>query len=341
MEISMIGIRVDANETIATGHFFRCMAIAKCLRNKGENIVFISSDEFIEKRVIAEDFEFICLKNNYKEKDDEAEMLIKLIKEKEIDTLLLDSYEVTEIYMEKLNKEVKLIYIDDMNMFKYPADVIVNYTYNTDLSLYKDRNYAEKVIFGLGSKYIPLREEFSKSSIEIKENVENIFITTGGIDNYNVVLELVKNLSVDEFKNIKKYIVVGRFYNRYEELKKLENKYLEIYQNISDIHNVMKKCDIAITAGGTTVAELCALGIPVIAFSMADNQLEGTKAYDKDGIITYAGDIRDDKSEVIKNILEKIKMFIENYDMRKNMSIKAKNIIDGQGAERIAELIIK
>ena len=69
----------------------------------------------------------------------------------------------------------------------------------------------------------------------------------------------------------------------------------------------MKKVDVAISAGGTTLYELCACGTPTISYSFADNQLNNVKQFDEDGIIPYAGDVRyEDISLSIRNNIKKM-----------------------------------
>ena len=41
----MVGIRVDANEYIASGHIMRCLSIADALLELGEDVVFFTSDD--------------------------------------------------------------------------------------------------------------------------------------------------------------------------------------------------------------------------------------------------------------------------------------------------------
>lgn len=336
----MIGIRADANEEIAMGHIMRCIAIAKQIRKLGEDVVFIMSDYGVEDKILEEGFQYFCLNNDYQDKEAEIGDFLRVIKEMKIDTILLDSYQITKKYVDRLHEFVKIVYIDDLNAFKYSVDAVVNYTYNANADLYSGKGYGDDVKFYLGNRYIPLREEFPSNSIKVSQDVEGIFITTGGTDKFDMVVDLLQVFCKGKFKNIKKYIVVGKFYDRYDELKNRENEYLKFYKNINNIYDVMKKCDIAISAGGTTVAELCSMGVPTIAFSMADNQVEGVRAYDTAGIIHYSGDIRVEKKEVIKNIAKFSEKLADDYELRKNMSTLAKMEVDGKGAARIADIVI-
>ena len=336
----MIGIRVDANEKIAMGHLMRCISIAKQLKKQNREVLFILSEEYAARDINKNGFEYLCLHNKYNEKEMELGQLIYIIQEYKIEKMLLDSYDVTEMYMKELKKYCKLIYLDDMNSFKYPADIIINYTYGTEISQYIERGYI-KELFLLGREFVPLRPEFSGNAITIKPEVENIMITTGGTDEYDVIVGLLTQL--ENLQNVKKSIVVGKFYKNIKTLKKLAmaDALIEIYQDISDIYGVMKRCDMAISAGGTTLAELCACGVPTICFSMADNQLAGTKAYSKEKMMIYAGDVREHKDEVINEIGFALAKLKNDYKLREQLSQRAKTQIDGKGAMRIAEEIIK
>lgn len=338
----MIGIRVDANSEIAMGHLMRCLSIAKELRSLGEVVFFIASEEEALKRIELEDFQGICLYNSYKDKACEIEQLLHVIERYKISKLLLDSYEVTEYYMKRIKQQCKLIYIDDMNSFRYPADLIINYTFKTNLNMYIEKGYNHKN-FLLGSQYVPLRKEFARDKETVDDEVNAIFITTGGSDQYDMVCEILMKLQrVPLLKGLKKHVVVGMFYHHMEKLMKLAEQYPEIcvYQNVSDIWNIMDKCDIAISAGGTTLAELFACGVPTIGFSIAENQMAGIEAYSKEKMLIYAGDVMKSKMEVVERILQETQNLYKNYKCRLELVNKAKSFIDGNGATRIAKEII-
>ena len=339
----MIGIRADANDTIALGHLMRCIAISEQLRRLGEDVIFITADNFSEDLLKKYNYKHIVLNCNWKEKDNELESLISCLKENNITTLLIDSYEITYKYLVELKKNTKIIYIDDLNMFDYNVDMIINYTRNVDKSLYI--NYIKKNIKCLlGAKYIPLRVEFQNNNNYIKEHISNLLITTGGTDNYNMSYTIAKKiLEDDKFNNIKIHIVVGKFFKKIKLLYELQKNYtnLILHKNVKNMASIMNLCDLAISAGGTTLSELCSCGIPTICFSISDNQTESVDAWGKDNFMISVGDVRENIEQCINVIIDKLEYLKENYDIRKKYSDSCKAIVDGRGALRIAEEIIK
>lgn len=327
----MIAIRVDSNDTIAMGHLMRCLSIADQMENKP---LFISSEKLSQQFIMERGYDCICLQNKYDEKEIELQELLKIIRIKGIHTLLIDSYEVTEYYFHVLHRKTQLAYIDDLIQFYYDVDMIINYTYKTEMVSYEKWNYSN-VEFLLGSKFVPLRRQFLQKPIKI-DTVEQLLLTTGGTDKYHIILELVKTLSK---KNYILHVVLGKFYGDYDDLNQYtkKNSNIIVYRGVKEIANIMKKCDMAISAGGTTLAELATLGIPTICFAIADNQLVGTRMYANDGLMMYTGDIRTDKAKVEDNIIKNIEYLAKNKNVRKNMSNRMVEVFDGRGAGRIAE----
>ena len=113
---------------------------------------------------------------------------------------------------------------------------------------------------------------------------------------------------------------------------------------VSDVAGIMKQCDVAVSAGGTTLSELCAMGIPAISYLNADNQRKGIEEFARNEIIPYAGDVTDEKNKdaVIDNILKFINQFFNlPVSKQRDVSDKMRNYIDGQGACRIACELLK
>ena len=102
----------------------------------------------------------------------------------------------------------------------------------------------------------------------------------------------------------------------------------------------MKKCDLAISAGGSTLYELCACGTPTIQYTLADNQLGAARAFSEQGLIPWAGDIRTDMEEsfrVIEREMERLSAPGE-WEAR---TAALQRVVDGRGAGRIARALLE
>ncbi|MFA9376900.1 MAG: UDP-2,4-diacetamido-2,4,6-trideoxy-beta-L-altropyranose hydrolase [Lachnotalea sp.] len=337
----MIGIRADANEIIATGHVMRCIAIAQQLKQLKQEFVFIVADQFTTKFLSKRGYNSICLNTSWENKDSEIEVIVKCIKDNAIEKLIVDSYQVTRFYLENLQKHTKVIYIDDLNKFEYPVDMLINYALIVDGNKYKYLN--KNVLQLLGGEYTPLREEFQNNKIKIKNSVLNVLITTGGSDHLCIIEKLVKKIiDAKIYRNIKFHIVVGAFFYNVKELEELteKNKNIILYQHITNMAEIMVLCDVAISAGGTTLAELSSCGLPTICFAVADNQLDGVQMYANREIMISVGDIRKNIVQSINEILEWLAKLMKDKALREKLSQKEKECIDGNGAKRIAEKVV-
>ena len=110
-----IYIRVDMNPVIATGHVMRCLSIADEVRTLGGNVVFITADEYPLETIKNRGYEVVVLHSDWRKMDEELPQLQMLIEERKIDRILIDSYQVTENYLQILKKHIKVIYLDDLD----------------------------------------------------------------------------------------------------------------------------------------------------------------------------------------------------------------------------------
>ncbi|MEG2773844.1 MAG: UDP-2,4-diacetamido-2,4,6-trideoxy-beta-L-altropyranose hydrolase [Acetivibrio sp.] len=331
----MFYLRVDGNQTIASGHVMRCMAIAGQIEKMGESCVFITADEEPKRLIEENGFSVRCLHTSWSDMEGELPTLLTLIKECNIKKLLVDSYFITPRYLEQLKEVVSVFYMDDLNRFLYPVDTLINYGIQYPLYHYEE-NYKESgTTLLLGCDYIPLREEFQGIKPRLSGKVKNILITTGGTDPFRMEIEIFEKLKE---KDCCFYIICGAMNGNYEELHKLEKKYknVRIYKNVKKMTDIMKACDLAISAGGTTLYELAACGLPTVSFSFTDNPIEGAQEFAKQKIIPYAGDARNGMETCCQTIALSIEELEKDYENRKQISLKMQKLIDGNGAERIA-----
>lgn len=338
----MIGIRVDANEHIASGHVMRCLSIAHRLQEMGEKCIWFVADDYPKEIIEKNKFDVVVLNSDYTNPDGELKSLISYIKDMNIDRLLIDSYYVTEKYLHTLKEYVTLTYIDDMMSFAYPVHRVINYALYASSEAY-DVLYAgkEKPEYMLGARYAPLRKEFEEKRIVINNSVKNVFVTSGGTDMYDVVLNLT-NTVIEKYPDITFHIVSGMYNKNRDNLIRISKDAdnVKVYENVTNMSEIMMKCDAAISAGGTTLLELCSVGLPTVAFTVADNQLPGVEAFVREKVMHNAGDARREGVELADNILSVLDEYINNYNTRVNANKNALKCVDGKGAVRIAEAML-
>lgn len=103
--------------------------------------------------------------------------------------------------------------------------------------------------------------------------MKNIFISFGGADPQNYSDRLINIIKKEEYNNYHFTVVLGRAKTNIEELLKYnEKENIDVLYDVSNMPELMSKCDIAITSRGRTGYELAILGIPSIA--MAQNKRE-------------------------------------------------------------------
>ncbi|MDL2301550.1 UDP-2,4-diacetamido-2,4,6-trideoxy-beta-L-altropyranose hydrolase [Lachnospiraceae bacterium OttesenSCG-928-D06] len=341
-------IRADGNGTIGSGHLMRCLTIAEELSKRFHNkeaIRFCCSDELSAKLPISYGYEVDVLGTAYDKMEEELPLLTERYGDQSDFLLfLVDSYYITQEYLKRLRKIAPVFLLDDLGSTAYPVDVVINYNVFADSYSYEKLYEGSQTKYYIGSQYIPLREQFveAKGKEKSKTNMTHVLITTGGGDKEHIGSSILQAfIQSNETKTFHYHLVSGPFQPDYEKLKEWEKTYdnIHIYQNVSNMAKLMCDCDIAVTAGGTTIYELSSLGIPFICFSYADNQVPLTKYMKVNNVAGYAGDFRKNKEVVINNIKEWTKQIARDQEAKQEISFAVKKMVDGKGSRRIADLM--
>lgn len=337
-------IRVDGNEIIATGHVMRCLSIAQALCKLHMEVVFLVADERPCDLICSRGFSVEVLHTIWDDLDKETDILCQYLKTKEAKVLLLDSYYVTPDYMEKLSRVTSVVYIDDLNSFLYPVHTVINYGIWSKECPYEE-NYktaSMKTHFLLGSEYVPLREEFQYQPYNVKEEVKKVLITVGGTDTLNVTENILQAVLKDNLlTNLEYHVIVGCFNQNKHRLEQLAsvNTNVILHENVTNMSDWMRECDVAVSASGSTLYEMCACGIPTICLEIADNQC-GAKRWETERYMLYAGNAMVDIGACKTNCAGHIHTYVENRKLRKEISEKIQSLVDGCGAQRIAQYMI-
>ena len=334
--MSRIGIRTDANEIVATGHVMRCLAVADALWETGEKPVFIAADDAPKSLVLSRGYEFISLGTDWRNLEDEIGQTRDAIKKYRIGAMLVDSYYVTRTYLENLQSMVPVMYMDDLGKDVYGIDALVCYANFWQKFEYEKKYKNTKLCLGTG--YAPLKKEFSLcGEKEIKEIPRNLLLLSGGTDPYHALDRILKGVPLERWQRID--VVCGKYNEDYVKLRHeyAAQKRIVLHQNVTNIANFMQDADIAVSAGGVTLYELCAMGTPTVSYAFADNQIDNVVQFAEDGLIEYAGDIRE--SGVVVEVRDILTGSYIKKEERMRRSQKMQATVDGKGSGRIADVL--
>lgn len=359
----MILFRADANQTIGMGHIMRCLSIADAMaatsnstilpRGK-QDIKFMLADEGISDLIRNRGYEPIVLHTDYRVVDSEIEKWTELEDSIDADLIIVDSYYVTPTYLTYLKDNIgRVCYIDDVLSFPYPTDILINYNAYASAESYHTLYSSSEVEpeFILGVKYAPLRSSFiGVERREQREEVKDVLLSTGGSDELHIALSFVKYLCDQQPDGRTYHILLGAMNQDKTEIREMAEKMdnIILHENVQDMRGLICSMDLIVSAAGSTLYEICACGVPLITFVTADNQIRGAEAFSSLGLAVNIGDLREPESikrgAVISGTLDSQaieKMNSLTTEARVKMSKRQRAIIDGCGAERLAEALFE
>ncbi len=353
-------IRADANKQIGIGHMMRCLTLAEAAKEKGIRTLFFTADEEGAALLKERGQAYRVLHTDFADMEAEFPVLCKAMEEEQRQNdstqvvFLVDSYQITERFLELLKQKLqqegsRLALFEDYGNVPYKVDILINYNiYGEDFSYEKNAPVSL-----LGCAYMPLRKVFCEQTYEVREKAERLLVCTGGSDPLRIAETLVgRLLSQTDFCL---YVVCGRFSESLSKLRELEERFqtkkvcgeregengrLRVCTDVKEMWKLISRCDIAVSAAGTTLYELCAVGVPTVCFSFADNQILPGLSFAQKTDVFYAGDYEKDKNGTTARIIEKVKLLSRMpVEERKKIHRSMKALVDGRGAERLVEAL--
>lgn len=328
----VIVFRVDGNSTIGMGHVMRCLSLADELRDRDYHVFFVVSDNCVTELIQKRGYEIYSLNSCWSNYSDKVDELINYAIEKNASWLITDSYYAKEPYFKALSKfRLAGITEDHPDSTEIKVDLFINYNIymNDHPNTYPIKNYC------LGSKFALLRKAFKGVS---NKHGENILILTGGSDSLNIATLISRALMKNAGCSNKIMVVSGSLNPNLKDLTSLSDQ-ITVFIDVEDMASIMMDASIAISAGGSTLYELAACGVPTITYTFTDNQIENVTTFSKMNIMPYAGDFRFDKDVVLERIINLVSRYCSENEIRTDVSDRMRCVCDGFGASRVADII--
>lgn len=316
-----------ATRSSGLGHLMRSRAISEALEDCGIETHFIIDTEY--------NLEIV---KRYNKIDWTTELSKVVSTFKEYVTIIVDTNNISKKTLSEIqNHAKKLVFIDDYFRWTHSNRIIIDWTVTArKKGIHKKRDSS---IYLLGPKYAALRREFWQVKKKyINKNIDNVLITFGGSDIRNLTPKMMRIIK-ENFPEVILNVIVGKGFNNNQEIEEEVNDRTNLIFNpdAESIKKIMMTCDVAIASGGQTLYELACIGLPTIAITTVDNQIEDTIGFHETGFLYNAGWWNDNSLK--KNLINFFNS-LSDYTSRKNMSNIGQKIIDGKGPIRIAKSIV-
>ncbi len=329
-----IAFRADGDPHIGTGHLSRCGAIALACMERQLEVCFYSREGSLSwLRAQGLPFEILPIFPTVAE---ETAFFIKKAGQWGAAWAVIDSYRLdTESYA-ATHAAMKSMVVDDYARLPYRADIFLN------ANLYApalDCSHIQAEKFLLGGQYAILRKEFQLiPPAPFHEDVRRILITMGGADinSYTpFVLEALRDIEVEEI------LVILGAYARCQDAVQAAAKQCKSPVRIliapPNIAALFASCDLAISAAGSTVYELCVLGVPSILIQQADNQRLIREYFQRTPSMSALEDYGHVSAQQIAN--ETLSL-IHSADRRKTMRETMMRLVTRFGVSNIVDALI-
>jgi spore coat polysaccharide biosynthesis predicted glycosyltransferase SpsG len=262
---------------------------------------------------------------------DEVEVIRKWITNHNPSVVLIDSYDANTNYQAKLREtaEKTAVILDDTR-YTICGDYLINgNVYAPELD-YKWRG--SEPTWCLGLDYLPVHEEIRNAAVNPEPfhiAPRRAIVTMGGSDINGTTPTVCRafdgtDITVD--------IVIGPGFDNSEEIQQAMTETdadFERFDDPDDFATLIARADLAVSAAGSTIYELLAVGTPTIAIPQAANQEPIARTLADRDTIEWL------ELSNIDELPDRITELVSNVDRRRNLRRRGRNLIDCRGAQRI------
>ena len=184
-----------------------------------------------------------------------------------------------------------------------------------------------------------LRPQFAQSAPLRKRSKCSLLIAMGGSDPAGLTLKAVHALDRldEEFESV---IIVGAGFCHGQSLRKLlgqTRRRFTVREDVSEMSAAMAEASLAICSFGMTAYELAAMGVPSVYMCLTPDHGQSASALAAAGMGISVG-VNDPDIEV--RLAAAVLRLLVDKNARAQMSARARELMDGRGASRIAELLV-
>jgi len=353
----------DGGGPIGVGHVIRSLALAEASAAAGHEVVVAGHFEgsFVQGQLAAASVIGVAvIQMPAPMTDADLQPVLDLVQRVGTDLLHVDSYEAPgRLFGNRVvpgNNEilsaVVLSNMEDGSYGRRRADVVIDPTFGAELSPRPDDGSTWLL---RGSRYAPVRQRVldarRPATGEVGTAARSVLVVMGGTDPVGLAPAAVGLLARTGLLLDVTVIAVGETAERARAAARDSRLSLNVVAPVDDLAALMARQDLVISAAGTSVWELCCLGVPMAVVWAVDNQREG---YDRvvgagaalglggpelgsseRGGSEMGGDVPGPIADALVDAVGRLRTALTDPRMRADLTLAGRRIVDGLGAWRV------
>jgi spore coat polysaccharide biosynthesis predicted glycosyltransferase SpsG/GNAT superfamily N-acetyltransferase len=278
-------LRCDGGGALGVGHVMRSLALAEAAVAAGHEVMVAGRFEgsFLADQLAAAPVEVVPLAAAEADLDlpifaSGPQHLVDLVGRFRPDVLHVDSYKAPGVEAGGVN--MVLSNVEDGTFGRRPADVVVDPTFGAEHSPRPDDGSTWLL---RGSRYTPLRQrvlDARRGNLPVEQDAHTevarkVLVVMGGTDPVGLAPAAVKLLADTGLALEVVVIAVGENAERVRAAAGGSRLSLNVLAPVDGLPAMMARQDLVISAAGTSIGELCCIGVPMAVVWAVDNQREG------------------------------------------------------------------
>jgi spore coat polysaccharide biosynthesis predicted glycosyltransferase SpsG/GNAT superfamily N-acetyltransferase len=331
----------DGGGPLGVGHVMRSLALAEAAVQAGHSVLVAGhfEGEFLQGQLGAAPVE-VAQVAPWSAGGDLAP-LVELVGRLHPDVLHVDSYAAPDRLRALVPSgeapNMVLSNMEDGTFGRRPADVVVDPTYGAELVA---RPQDGTTWLLRGSRYTPVRQRVidargSRDTGRIGQVARSVLVVMGGTDPVGLAPGAVGLLARTGLDLEVTAIAVGRNAERVRAAAQGSRLSVNVLAPVDHLATMMSAHDLVISAAGTSIWELCCIGVPTAVAWAVDNQRQG---YDR--VVAAGAAIGLGGPELGGNegAVDLLKTALVDSQVRAQLVAAARQVIDGLGAWRVVRM---
>lgn len=318
----------DASVAIGGGHVRRCLVLADALAEEGWDITFVCGPGAAAVVPALARGGFAVVEPQAFEAAARAPGFSAAL-------LVVDDYRRDAVFESGCRRWAERVFvIDDLANRRHDCDVLLDQSPGRKRADYAGLVPPEAELL-LGPSYALLDRRFRAARRERKPAgaVARIFVNFGTTDTASATALALDGIEAAQL-GAAIDVVLGSTAPHLAAIRArlaALGASASLHLDVDDMASLMRGADLAVGAGGVGSLERCALGLPSLIVTVAENQVGVARALDAAGAAQYLGDIAKGSAHDIGAALQALGA---NTGARRAMSATGRALVDGLGAAR-------